>query len=602
MARFVWLIRRCRRLMAHQIAAALILTCMATVVGAVQLETYYGGNWVDGSQPLGPFGSPHAACAASLASRNSVAGGGPGNQCYLVGPTLCWGYCYKAPNDYRALVPYSTVSEVEDYFVSTVEPQTPHECDKTNPCDVVTGRKVQKANDIDIGLLSFSRFYDSDSAEPGVTIGVRWRHTFDSRMDNVIPLAEDGLQIRPLIALPTPTIRSANYPTRAAACGSGWDDIKTAFRGGSVSATFADFSAEGICKVMLSGDTVATLSVQSSTGWSSRSLTSGGSGLTNWGAIDSPVHTIVRPSGAFYTFEETSPGVFKEVSGYPVRLELDVDHWLFYDSDNVVERFQDGRLLSRTDTNGRAVTLAYDASGHLDTVIDDDGNTLQFSYNGNDQVESVTHADGQVQYAYDTSFNLISVTHEDASVRQYHYENTSYPSHLTGITDERGIRYATWAYDAEGRAVSSSHAGNVDLVTLDYYPAYTEVTDASGGVRQYQLGSAGARQVVTSVTGDKCIDCPRNGMKSRTYDVNGYLDEVTDWEGNITDYDYDAEGLEVQRIEGKGAAQSRTISTVWHSVFRVPTQITEPDRITNFTYSSTGALLSRQVLPNPGAP
>jgi hypothetical protein len=39
-----------------------------------------------------------------------------------------------------------------------------------------------------------------------------------------------------------------------------------------------------------------------------------------------------------------------------------------------------------------------------------------------------------------------------------------------------------------------------------------------------------------------------------------------------------------------------TITTEWHSPFRLPTNITEPDRITEFTYEVLGRLLERKVI------
>jgi uncharacterized protein RhaS with RHS repeats len=39
------------------------------------------------------------------------------------------------------------------------------------------------------------------------------------------------------------------------------------------------------------------------------------------------------------------------------------------------------------------------------------------------------------------------------------------PRHITaGIVDEDDNRYATFAYDSTGRAISSQHAGGADLV------------------------------------------------------------------------------------------------------------------------------------------
>src|SRR5262245_57723294 len=44
----------------------------------------------------------------------------------------------------------------------------------------------------------------------------------------------------------------------------------------------------------------------------------------------------------------------------------------------------------------------------------------------------------------------------------YHYEDPLNPYALTGITDERGVRFATWTYDARGRVLTSKHASGVD--------------------------------------------------------------------------------------------------------------------------------------------
>ncbi len=47
----------------------------------------------------------------------------------------------------------------------------------------------------------------------------------------------------------------------------------------------------------------------------------------------------------------------------------------------------------------------------------------------------------------------------------YHYEDITDKFALTGITDERGIRYATYGYDASQRAISTEQAGGIDRYT-----------------------------------------------------------------------------------------------------------------------------------------
>ena len=60
------------------------------------------------------------------------------------------------------------------------------------------------------------------------------------------------------------------------------------------------------------------------------------------------------------------------------------------------------------------------------------------------------------------------VHHADGSTRQYHYEDQAHASHITGITDENGHRFATSSYDSVGRVASSQHSGGSEQVTLSY--------------------------------------------------------------------------------------------------------------------------------------
>jgi len=52
----------------------------------------------------------------------------------------------------------------------------------------------------------------------------------------------------------------------------------------------------------------------------------------------------------------------------------------------------------------------------------------------------------------------------DNPKRTYHYEDTRFPNHLTGVTDENGDRYSTFAYDAEGKAILTEHAQTINGV------------------------------------------------------------------------------------------------------------------------------------------
>src|SRR5262249_32373289 len=94
----------------------------------------------------------------------------------------------------------------------------------------------------------------------------------------------------------------------------------------------------------------------------------------------------------------------------------------------------------------------------------------------------------------------------------------------------------------------------------------------------------------------------------RTYDANGNIFTLTDFNGNRTNYTFDlTRNVETQRKEGLTSAgantpQTRTITTEWHPTFRLPTRTAQPLRLTTNVYDldggqcgATGALCSRTV-------
>lgn len=141
---------------------------------------------------------------------------------------------------------------------------------------------------------------------------------------------------------------------------------------------------------------------------------------------------------------------------------------------NVDEYDSDGRLLSKTTVQGQTQSYAYDAQNRLITVTSHNGLSLNFAYStdGKNHIIQVTDNNGtSYHYEYDSNDNLVAVIYPDTTAdnndnprRIYHYENVDFPNHLTGITDATGTRYATFAYDANGKAVLSELATTTNSV------------------------------------------------------------------------------------------------------------------------------------------
>jgi YD repeat-containing protein len=326
---------------------------------------------------------------------------------------------------------------------------------------------------------------------------------------------------------------------------------------------------------------------------------------------------ITRPEGQAFLFNLVG-GVWTPEIDVTERLERLTDvggvliGWRYTTNTDETERYDaQGRLVAITNRQGFTQTLAYDAQGRLATVTDPAGRTLRFTYDETQRLRTMTDpAGGVYSYRYDGKGNLASVGYPDATpadrnddpTRGYHYEDPRFPHHLTGLTDENGERFATWAYDATGRGVLSEHAGGAGRVIFTYHPdGSTTVTDALGRARTYSFDTLHSVPKLTSLNGGPCTNC---GLQARdiTYDARGFVASRTDFNGHTTLYSHDARGLERSRTEALGTPEARTITTEWHPSFRLPITITEPGKESTFTYDAAGRLLVRiETDPTTGA-
>lgn len=245
-----------------------------------------------------------------------------------------------------------------------------------------------------------------------------------------------------------------------------------------------------------------------------------------------------------------------------------------------------GTLQSITGSSGQFISLGYNASQQLSLATDHLGRTLEFYYNASNRIQKIIQPDNRsLSFYYDSSDNLISVTQPNGDLRKYHYEDARFPNNLTGVTDENGNRYATWAYDAQGRAISSEHTGGVDKYTLAYNSGNTVVTDPLGTVRTKNLTTILGMVKSTGQTQPGGSGCGASAS-ALTYDANGNVATRTDFNGNVTTYTYDlSRNLETKRVEASGKPEARTTSTQWHSYWRFPTKVAEPNKLTTWVYN-----------------
>ena len=325
---------------------------------------------------------------------------------------------------------------------------------------------------------------------------------------------------------------------------------------------------------------------------------------TNAAGNATPQVSAVREDGSVVTFNGSSTAWTAIGSQDTLQSVVDasgkVTGWQYgVQASGTVETYDtNGKLQSVRERNGRTTRLTYNGANQLTTVTAPSGRSLSFVYDARNRLTSVSAPDGATtKYAYNAGAMLSSVTRPDGAVRQYLYENSSIPTALTGIIDENGSRYATYAYDSQARTISSTLAGGVNQYQFQYGDNYkTTITDPTGKTSVYSFLQQNGVLLPTSISAP-CGLCGST-RRSSNYDANNNLIQETDYLGNVTTHAYDSQKREIQRVDGSGTSSARTTSTQWHPQFwNLRTRVASPAKLEAYSYDDSGNLLSYSEMP-----
>ena len=284
--------------------------------------------------------------------------------------------------------------------------------------------------------------------------------------------------------------------------------------------------------------------------------------------------------------------------------------------------FPAGLLLCVTDSFGKQIQFEYDASNRISKVLDPGNQSYLYGYDG-PSGGCTTHS--EINLACSAN-NLTQVTYPDGNTKTYWYNEATQINGgaectgeidiapgfrgllhaLTSIVDENGSRSASWNYDCAGRAIANQLAGNVNQTAFFYHTpddtgaSYTSLTDTVGDPASpqsnvYYFGFKIVQGVAKIAFKNKpCAQCGK--IASFEYDANANVRSSTDFNGAVTNYSYDLNrNLEISRTEAVNTAQARTITTKWHAKFRLPIQISETGRVTDFIYDTSGNLITKTI-------
>ena len=258
------------------------------------------------------------------------------------------------------------------------------------------------------------------------------------------------------------------------------------------------------------------------------------------------------------------------------------------------QRDADLRVTVLTDPLGRNTTFTYDLSGNvtearnpanfvtkfaygrggcpscaggqLSALTDPKGNTWTFGYDQYGRLTNTANPLGQRKaYEYDKMSRVTEVKDPAGNITTHTYDALN---RLTkkDIRTPAGARAATsYTYDAVGNILSASNGGSaVELV----YDALNRPVET----KQTFAGKTYAINYTYDAVGNRTLTATPWGKYSYTYDVLNRVDSITNPQGIIINFKYDAAGR-------------RTEKTIFKSI---PEALTR----TGYVYDAAGQLLS----------
>jgi RHS repeat-associated protein len=339
-------------------------------------------------------------------------------------------------------------------------------------------------------------------------------------------------------------------------------------------------------------------------GWASdldEGLTINGDGSITYRDADGSIHVFLPNGSGGYL---TSPGL------YLTLVKNGDGSYTLKARDQSKTNFNTtGYLTSIVDRNGNTLTISYNGTtpttvtdavgrqftititgGHVTQINAPGSRTYNYGYDGNGNLTSYTDPSGMVtQYGYDSSHRLTSITFNYISggaqdqqtnvTTTLTYDTTASDlayNRLTAFHDPLNVDVHI-SYSVQGTALQTAVAQKVTspstyetttyLITTDGMGAVAQMTDAMGGVTQYQ------------------------------YDGNGNITQVTDPDGHVATGTYDGNGNQLTQVVDPGSSPHLHLTTTWtyDSANNVLTE-TDPRGIeTQYTYDPTMDNLVKEI-------
>lgn len=313
---------------------------------------------------------------------------------------------------------------------------------------------------------------------------------------------------------------------------------------------------------------------------------------------------IVRmPDGLTVPYTENL-GSFEAPPGWSADLVQNTggDWTMTFKSHSKWEFDSDGYLTAVKDKSGNTTTITRDTSHRVTKVASQDGRDIDFTYNTNGLLDTVTDPDNRVWTCiYDTNDDMTELEYPSLSgtvhSREFAYDTAH---NITTHTDLRGNDW-TWTYDSSDRMTSWSNP-------------LSQTTNWSYGTGSTTITLPGSQTITHNYANDQLtseVD-PASYSRSYTYDSDWNVTTVTDERGKVWTYTYDSDfnlltaknplnKTTTYAYDTNGNLTSITdplsnVTTIAYDTSHRVTSITDPLSRTavTLTYNSYGEVLTRK--------